>query len=239
MHLVLSTIILSPIECELHSFKTAFDTNVHVEATLSYPKAPAETPIARYANESIQKELHALYDTFLQEMSIPQTEPWDEEDTRELYYDLDLVHFSPSLVSFYGSKYEYRGGAHGSIHYITKTFWDHEGIIQELSLDGLFLPNSREWLFQYCKDYFASHRYGYYNDDEFSWAPFCPDHLDAFLLTNAGLLLIFQNYVVDGLCDEPPTLLIPYSTLTPITNLNGPLGALTVQQLPHLPNFTQ
>ena len=210
---------LSPIECESRSFEKAFDTNVHVDASMSYPHLPETSPLARYVNEVIRNEAHELHDTFVQEMSAPQDELWEEDgDERMFRYDLSLVHSSPDLMSFYGSKYQYRGGVHGSVRYITKTFWQQNNTIRELSLDDLFLPEYREWLFQYCEDYFKSNRCGYDYDDDHSWIGFNPDHLDAFLLTEKGLLLIFQNYVVSGYDDYPMTLLIPYNKLITIAN---------------------
>jgi hypothetical protein len=210
---------LHPIECESELFETAFDTNVHVEANVSYPRVPEATPLARYVNEAVRKEAYELHDTFVQEMSAPQEELWEEDgDDRTLRYDLNLVHSDPDLMSFYGSKYQYRGGVHGSVRYITKTFRQQDGTIQELSLDDLFLPGYRTWLFQYCESYFKSNRCGYYDDDDHSWVRFNPKDLDAFLLTEKGLLLLFQNYVVSGYDDSPITLLIPYSKLISITN---------------------
>ena|SRR3990167_6093140 len=208
---------LSPIECESDSFETIFDTNVHVEASVSVPHLPEASLLARYANEAVRKEAHDLYDAFVQEMSAPQEELWEEDgDERILRYDLELVYSTPALRSFYGSKYQYRGGVHGSVKYITKTFWQQDGTTRELSLDDLFLPGYREWLFRYCEDYFKLNRCGYYSYDDYSWVGFNPDHLDAFLLTEKGLLLIFQNYVVSGYDDYPMTLLISYDKLTPI-----------------------
>jgi hypothetical protein len=210
---------LSPIECESRSFETTFDTNVHVDASMSYPHLPETSLLERYVNEVVQKEAHELHDTFVQEMSAPQEELWEEDgDKRTLRYDLSLVHSTPDLMSFYGSKYQYRGGAHGSVRYITKTFWQQNDTIRELSLDDLFLPGYREWLFKYSEDYFKSNRCGYYYDDDRSWVGFNPEHLDAFLLTEKGLLLIFQNYVVSGYDDYPMTLLIPYNKLITIAN---------------------
>lgn len=52
---------------------------------------------------------------------------------------------------------------------------------------------------------------------------FNPKDLDAFLLTEKGLLLIFQHYVVDGWNDDPITLLIPYTALTPFMDPDGPI----------------
>ncbi len=210
---------LHPIECESELFETAFDTNVHVEASVSYPRVPETTPLARYVNEAVRKEAHKLHDVFVQEMSAPQEELWEEDgDERILRYDLSLVHSAPDLMSFYGSKYQYRGGAHGSVQYITKTFSQRDDTIRELSLDDLFLPGYREWLFQCCEDHFKSNRCGYYDEDEHSWIGCNPEHLDAFLLTKKGLLLLFQNYVVSGYDDCPTTLLIPYTKLSPIVN---------------------
>jgi hypothetical protein len=210
---------LSPIECESHSFETAFDTNVHVEASVSYPRMPEISLLSRYVNEAVRKEACELHDTFVQEMSTPQEELWEEDgDERILRYDLSLVHSAPDLMSFYGSKYQYTGGVHGSVQYITKTFSQRDDTIHELSLGNLFLPGYREWLFQYCEDHFKSNRCGYYDDDDHSWIGFNPEHLDTFLLTEKGLLLIFQNYVVSGYDDYPMTLLIPYTKLSPIVN---------------------
>ena len=210
---------LHPIECESEIFETVFDTNVHVEASASYPRVPETSPLARYVNEAIRNEAHELHDTFVQEMSTPQEELWEEDgDERIFRYDLSLVHSAPDLMSFYGSKYQYTGGAHGSVRYITKTFCQQDDTIRELSLDDLFLPGYREWLFQYCEDYFKSNRCGYYDDDDHSWVGFNPKDLDAFLLTEKGLLLLFQNYVVSGYDDCPMTLLIPYTKLSHIVN---------------------
>ena len=219
---------LSPVECESRSFETAFDTNVHVEASMSYSHVPETSLLARYVNEVVQKEAYELHDIFVQEMSTPQEELWEEDaDERTLRYDLSLVHSTPALMSFYGSKYQYCGGVHGSVRYITKTFCQQDNTIHELSLDDLFLPGYREWLFRHCEDYFKSNRCGYYNDDDHSWIGFNPEHLDAFLLTEKGLLLLFQNYVVSGYDDYPMTLLIPYDKLITIANPTTRTSSLT------------
>lgn len=228
---------LSPIKCESYTCETAFDTNVHVKASVSYPLLPEIGHFAQYVNENLRKEAYALYDLFVQEMQVPEQELWEEDgDDRVLCYNLSLVRSTPTLLSFYGTRYEDHGGAHGSVKYITKTFWHYaDDTIRELSLDDLFLPGYREWLFQYCENYFKSNRYGYYSDDDHSWIGFNPGHLDAFLLTEKGLLLIFQNYTVSGYEDAPMTVLIPFAELVSIANN----GAMTVHQLLHLPSFSQ
>lgn len=216
---------VSAISCETISHEIAFDTNVHVEASALFPHVPETTLLACYVNEALRKEAHECYDTFVQEMSAPRDELWDwEMDERFLSYHLSLVCSVPSLMSFYGSEFQYRGGVHGSVRYITKTFCQQNDEVCELVLDDLFLPGYREWLFRYCECYFRENRYGYYHyDDDDFWIGFNPDHLSAFLLSENGLLLIFQNYVIDGFDDYPATLLIPYSELSTIVNPDRPL----------------
>ena len=91
---------LSPIECESRSFETAFDTNVHVEASMSYPRVPETSLLARYVNEAVRKESHELYDIFVQEMGALQEELWEEDaDERTLRYGLDLVYVGITVLS--------------------------------------------------------------------------------------------------------------------------------------------
>jgi len=187
------------------------------------PRVSATNFFSQYVNAALRKEACELHDTFVQEMSVPQEGFWEgDSDERMFHYELNLVCSTPLLLSFYGSKYQYCGGAHGSVRYITKTFWKQDETIRELTLDDLFLPGYREWLFQYCEDYFKLNRSGYYSYDDYSWVGFNPEDLDSFLLTEKGLLLIFQNYVISGYDDYPVTLLIPYVELTSIANSDRP-----------------
>ena len=211
------------MQCESDSFETAFFTNVNVKVSTTFPRVPETNALSHYVNKALRKEACELHDTFVQEMSAPQEDLWEgEADERLFHYELNLVYSTPFLMSFYGSNYQYCGGAHGSVRYITKNFWRQGETIRELTLNDLFLPGYREWLFQYCEDYFKSNRCGYYSYDDYSWVGFSPEDLDSFILTEKGLLLIFQNYVISGYDDYPVTLLIPYVELTSIANYNKP-----------------
>lgn len=212
--------LIDDIKYEEQLLETNFETNVRVEATVSYPQLPETSYFKCYVNENVKRDSHTLYDAYIQKMGSLQQNVGEEEELNErtLHYVLQPVYCSPNLISLYGSEYQYAGGVHGSVHYTTRTYWQNDGIVRELSLDDLFLSGYREWLFQYCEDYFKSNRCGYYDDDDHSWVGFNPEHLDAFLLTEKGLLLIFQNYVVSGYDDYPMTLLIPYNKLITIAN---------------------
>lgn len=226
--------LLRSLECEHCSLETAFDTNVHVEASVSYPKLLETSMLTHFANESIRKEALDLYDAFVREMSLPQKEFWEEEgDERTFYYGLDLVCCSGDLTSFYGDIYQYRGGVHGSVRYITKTFWQNDGSIYELKLSDLFLPKYKDlqFLLQYCENYFKSRKWGYYIYEEPGWPELRTDDLETFVFTEKGLLFIFQNYVLDGWNDDPITLLIPYTILAPFVNPNSLISTLMESEL--------
>lgn len=223
--------LLLSLPCEEYFEETVFDTNVHVEASLAYSKLSETSLLIRHANEAISKEAQRQKNAFVEEMRIPQIELCEEEgDERTFHYSLYPVFSTPTLISFYGNSHQHLGGAHGSVHYITRTFWQNGGTICELSLDDLFLPGTRERLFHLCKSYFETRRCGYYSHDDHSWVGFGSGDLDSFVLTEKGLLLIFQNYVVSGYEDEPITLLFPYNNLSTIVNPNGPLVQLTQQK---------
>ena len=221
--------LIDDIKYEEQVLETSFETNVRVEAIFSYPQLSETSFFECYVNETIKRDSLALYDSYIQKMGGLQEDAGDEEELNErtLHYGLQPVYCSPNLISLYGCEYQYAGGAHGSVHYITRTFWQQNETVRELSLDDLFQPGSREWLFRYCEEYFKSHRCGYFSYDDYSWVGFNSEDLDAFLLTEKGLLLIFQNYVVSGYDDDPMTLLIPYSKLVPIVNPDGPLPLLS------------
>lgn len=206
---------LYSMECEEVSLETVFFENF--KASTTFPRVPETNVFSQFVNEAIRKEACELHDNFVKEMSAPQDEFWEEDaDERVSHYVLNLVYSTPCMMCFYGSHYQYRGGAHGSVRYITKTFKNQGETICELTLDDLFLPDYQEWLFQYCENHFKLNRIGYYKDDDHTWIGFNPENLDAFLPTENGLLLIFQNYVISGNDDYPVTLLIPYGELTPI-----------------------
>ena len=220
--------LIDDIKHEEQLLETSFETNVRVEATVSYPRLPESSFFKCHVNENVKRDSHALYDAYIQKMGSLQQDVGAEEELNErtLHYNLQPVYCSPNLISLYGSEYQYAGGAHGSVHFITRTFWQNDEIARELSLDDLFLSAYREQLFRYCENYFKSNQWGYYSYDDYSWVGFGPEHLDAFLLTKKGLLLLFQNYVVSGFDDFPTTLLIPYPLLASIANPDGPLPAL-------------
>jgi hypothetical protein len=208
---------------------TAFDTNVHVEARISYPKLPGTSDFIKYVNLSLEKDSHLRFNQFVQEMSIPQENVWEDEDNEYIFrYSLYPIYCGRNFISICGYEFRCLGSSHGSQSYVGKTFWEKDGTIHELNLDDLFDQNhkDRQFLFQYCENHFKSNKHGYYYYEDFSWVNFRPDHLDTFILTEKGLLLIFQDYVISGPDDYPSTLLIPYSILAHIANPDGPIPAL-------------
>lgn len=220
MILLLACILQFALEPNRISHESIFDTNVHVDVSAVYPKLTEVNALTRYANEAIQAEAMSLHDTFLKEVITPIHDLGeDDAGCRSMYYTLHLVHESPNLLEFYGHKYQYTGGVHGSMQYITKVFWQNGNNISEITLDDLFTPSGKDALFEYCHHYFKENKWGYYSyDDLEDWDPFQPHHLDDFLLTKEGLLLIFQDYTLFGLLDDPLTFSLPFAQIMPWIN---------------------
>jgi hypothetical protein len=218
---------LRAVECKQISCETSFDTNVHVNGSVFFPRLEETGLLTCYANYEIEKEARERHDAFVQEMSAPQESLWEEDgDEFVLAGGLLPVYFDQDVICFYGCWYRYSGGAHGSWQYETRTFGRKDDSIKEISFDDLFAPVSREWLFKFCRRHFIENKVGYYADDDRSWIPFNQDSLDAFVLTEKGLLLIFQNYTVGGLYDEPITLLIPFKELTHMIKADTPIAQI-------------
>jgi hypothetical protein len=220
MMIWLACILRCVLEPAQTTLETIFDTNVHVDVSVSFPKLENNNSLARFANDAIECETKQLHDAFAEDMSPPIEELWEEDgDECTLYYNLHLVHASANLLEFYGYHSQYTGGAHGSTQYITKVFWQNGNNISEITLNDLFTPSGKNALFEYCHQYFKENKWGYYSyDDIEDWDPFQPHHLDDFLLTKEGLLLIFQNYTLFGLADDPMTFSLPYAQIMPWIN---------------------
>lgn len=227
---ILTHILTLALEPDQGVLETSFDTNIHVDVSITYPKLTEFSELPRYANEMLRQEAITLHNDFVEKMCEPIEELWAEDaDEYMLSYGLHLVYKKPHLLEFYGHKYRYTGGAHGSEEFISKVFWQDNNTISELNLNDILLPYGRDLLYHHCHTYFKESHGGYYNDDNMGdWDPFQPEHLDAFLLTDDGLLLIFQNYTICGLMDEPITFLIPYNKLRSI--LKPEFGTLGVVQ---------
>jgi hypothetical protein len=181
----------------------------------SYPVFSGTGSMIEYANGQLKTDIKNWLDSCAN---------FSDEEPHTLSYRLFPTYQSPNLISVYGSNFQ-GGGGHGCTYYEGKTFWQTEGSIVELSLDDLFIKDSgyRQFLLQYCENYFKSSGYGYYAS--------CPEYephlktndLDIFVLTDRGLRIIFRAYVVGGWADGPDTVLIPYENIKGFIDITGPL----------------
>ena len=223
--------LIDSIECEQVTFETAFDTNVHVEAEISYPRLPGRDRFIQHVNQALKKDAHFRFDQYVQEMRLPLEDVWEDDDLNpEFQYSLYPIYCTSNLISTCGYEYRYRHLPHGSWRPIGRTFWQRDNSVLELTLDDLFLSKSgyQQFLTQYCEDYFRAHKYGYYAYEDPEWPKLEFSDLNTFVLLKKGLLIIFRMYCVDGLNDGPNTFLIPYPILKPFANPDGPIPGLLI-----------
>jgi hypothetical protein len=204
---------------EISFVKTA---PIHVHC--SYPVFSGEGILVKYANQQLRTEAENRFDCFVKE-EILSEEVYDEEC--ELSHVFFPVYQANDLISSCGVRSEVRW-SHGCTYYEGKTFWRKGDSVVELVLDDLFVKGRehRNFLLQYCENYFKSSGYGYYS----SLPEFPPEldqsDLDIFVITDKGLKIVFRACRVGGWADGPDTVLIPYAKLREYIDSDGPLKAL-------------
>ena len=204
-----------------------FETTAPVSVECVYPRLRGDTPLIRYVNASLEAIASQAFVDFVD----------SERSSREILdpdfgpcildYRLAPVCCLPTLISICGSEYQGRCCPHGWTHYIGKTYWQNETTITELHLKDLFLQTS-DWssfLVAYCDQHFRSVLGSYYV--QVYNAPFQAGDLETFVLTPHGLTIVFRSYVVGGWADGPHILTIPYTTLQPYIDLDGPLREIS------------
>lgn len=68
-------------------------------------------------------------------------------------------------------------------------------------------------MLRYCEFFFKSRGYGYYSSIPELQIKLGAHDLETFVLTDEGVVIVFQHYRVAGLGDEPDVVLIPYVEL--------------------------
>ena len=203
--------------------ETSIGINAHVKIKISYPALFGLDPLVLHVNQSLQEDASLHYDQYLQQAHLFRDHTLEDGASQEFQYCLYPVYQNPTMISIFGYESHDKGFSRDSIRVVTRTFSQDNQDIYEVVLDDLFLSReqSRQFLLQYCESYFQAHKYGYFAFESSIWPKLKPEHLDTFVLTSEGLLLIFQNYVIRGQDDYPATLLIPYTNLAPLAKPGG------------------
>jgi hypothetical protein len=184
---------------------------VPINVECSYPNFKGSGVLIDYVNNQLKSEAENWLDCFLKEELC-----WDE-DERTLGYSLLPAYQAADLISIYGA--EFQGiGCRGCTYYQGLTFWQNGDLISKISLEDFFIKESSylEFLLNYCQNYFNT---------SFPQFPFEADRrdLDAFILTDTGLMFFLRAYRISGWADGPDTFLVPYSQLKNFIDPHGPL----------------
>jgi hypothetical protein len=200
-----------------------FETTVQVSAMSKYPCLYGDTPLIHFVNKALEVTARESFDNFIEQEKNTLEELDQDFGGCSLIYDLFPVYSLPNLISVYGYESQTRSCPHGWMQYIGKNFWQNEDTVVEISLKDLFIKGS-DWcnfLLKYCDQYFGSIVDEYYQQNFIS--PLKVDDLDAFVLTEKGVMIVFQPYRVVGWADGPGVLITPYSDLRAYIDVDGPL----------------
>lgn len=181
---------------------------------------PRVTAFNQHLNELVTKEVDIWRQSFLQ-----NTAPTvNNGSTLDVKYTLlsqidDLWSFKFDF-SFYAD-----GAAHPGLNSLTLNYDLGQG--KELALADLFLPNVNylEAISQYCIAELSKQPFF---DGPFSeGAQPTPENYRNWNITPDGLMITFDEYQVAPYAAGPQKVIVPYSTLQPLINPQGPLGKVT------------
>lgn len=213
------------LECE-------FNTNVEVSAVCEYPSFHGNDVFINFVNNALETEAKEVFANFIKQEQIIQEDIDQGFGDCFLCFDLFPAYFSSNLISIYGYELQQRACPHGWTHYYGKNFWKKGTTIREIALSHIFIQES-DWcnfLLSYCDTYFKNTEYGYYKTDYGITPELEPKDLDTFILTEKGLMIIFQPYRVWGWADGPSSITIPYENIKGFIDPNGPLNNIPKMQ---------
>lgn len=209
---------------EWRNLETKFETRVEVSAECTYPHFDEKSLLIDYVNKKLEIGAVNLFEEFIEYEKSTQEEYNNDFGGCYLSYKLIPAYCLPHLISVYGSESQSRDCPHGWTHHEGRNFWQNGNTIVEINIQDLFIKES-DWcnfLLNYCDQHFKATRHGYYACEDFT-PELETDDLEIFILTERGLMIIFQSYRVGGWADGPDMITIPYLDLKTFIDPDGPL----------------
>jgi hypothetical protein len=217
--------LINSIDYEELHLCAEFETTVPVSIACDYPCLKGTIPLLNHVNKKLEMATYKQFEHFVEQEMSAQDDLTQDFGGCELSYAFYPIYYSTSLVSIFGCEFQHRACPHGWTHYEGRNFWQKGDSIIEIAIADLFIKESNwcNYLLQYCDRYFRSLNYGYYGQRLNFNPELIPEHLNAFLITDKGITIIFPSYVVGGWADGPDIISIPYRDLKAFIDPMGPL----------------
>jgi hypothetical protein len=195
-----------------------------------YPTFKATSPLIEQVHHIVREHVATLEKDYINEIVDRYDQGIFDEyfdgPNHHLEYRLLPTFYSDDLISLYGCCFRYYSAPHGSIRHEGRTFWMKGTVIRELDLDDLFIQDSTytNFIIDYCVGILKATGTGYYTPDHPVIPEIKPFDIRTFVLSEKGLVVIFQPFVVETWTEGPSYVVIPYADLTPFIQPEGPLG---------------
>lgn len=212
------------------------ENKLKIKIASDWPVFQSKNLFLQKVNVELQNNAHQVFIEYIEKYKQEEKEESElgEEaismdfDKRDISYALTPTYATSSLVSVFGELYRYGGGMpHGCSHYFSYNYWFDGKEMQEISLSSLFLSdkNFADFLTHFCLTTLKDERIGYYSPDPEGHIPIeiNLDDLQVFTLSKSGLTITFRPYHVGGWADGPYSITIPFESLKPFINSQGPL----------------
>jgi len=191
-----------------------------------YPKIPCNTSSWKKVKEISQNLFSADSAEFFKSLA-DYTSMWSKDDSFPsfpFYYDVDtrIASLSGDFISLVEIRYQYTGGAHGMTNYKTYTAEVSDKKNGTINLRDLFIPGS-PWQtvlssLVWKEVYDRGGQQPYWDLTE----KIPLKYLDNFTLSDAGLTLYFDPYILGCYAEGPYVVTIPLTVLGGTLNPKGP-----------------
>jgi len=200
------------------------DHGVHIDLVCQYPVYLKKNQLSSYVEKAIKNHMHKLEEDFVHEITDRydhnQFDEYYDGPNRNLEYVLAPTYCSPDLISLFGSCYRYYACPHGCIQQEGKTFWKKGDAIGEATFSDLFV-NEQE-----AKEHIANICENRTQENTYKIEEIQAQHITAFTITEKGLAIIFQPFILGSWTEGPDYVLIPYEELRAWIHPEGPLQPL-------------
>ncbi len=216
----LSQPILTPKKTSEKNITAGYEINTEYPEVSGLQNKDAERKI----NKTIYDQILNLTNDF--KKSSQEIAPMQGEvSSLDIGYRSEVFTILPNIVAFRMSEtYFEAGAAHPGNMTVTFNFDTQTGNV--MTLDSLFTPGS-EYL-KRIATYVQKDLKNKYGDSDLIAQGAAPkaENYEAFVITDAGIRFIFNQYQVAAYAAGEPEVLVPYVELYDVLSKTGPLGRI-------------
>ncbi|MCX5682436.1 MAG: DUF3298 domain-containing protein [Planctomycetota bacterium] len=199
--------------------------------TATHPEFTSQSPAIQEAGRHVSKAVTAAYKEFINGAKAGDLPP-EIRARYELQDDCRVKYFSDTLISVFGTRFSYTGGAHPNTNHYSLNYLLKDGKAAPLALADLFLPRAawEKRLSDLVMEVLRRKKAGWVLDGTLKGLK--PKDLEVFTLTPRGITFVFSPYAVSCYADGTFTVVVPFKKLEGLIDPAGPMKPLLGETKP-------